>query len=79
MDQLRKIRWRARRGMREMDRLFDQYLDNHYASASDEEKSLLNELLEMQDPELFDLLLLRVPAQSAAQEILIKKINPHLS
>lgn len=78
MDQLPKIKWRARRGMREMDRLFDQYLENHYPTASAEEKNLLIELLEMQDPELFDLLLLRVPASSDAQEQLIRKLNPNL-
>lgn len=78
MDQLPKIRWRSRRGMREMDRLFDQYLDNHYSTASAEEKALLVELLDMQDPELFDLLLLKLPPHSEAQEILIRKINPNL-
>ncbi len=78
MDQLPKIRWRARRGMREMDQLFDRYLDNHYPTASADEKTLLIELLEMQDPELFDLLLLRVPAKSDAQEQLIRKLNPNL-
>lgn len=78
MDQLPKMRWRARRGMREMDRLFDQYLDNYYPTASAEEKLLLGELLEMQDPELYDLLLLKIEPKSEAQEQLIRKINPHL-
>lgn len=78
MDQLPKIRWRARRGMREMDQLFDQYLEKHYPFASADEKVRLNELLEMQDPELFDLLLLKTPAKSAEQEALIRKLNPHL-
>ncbi|WHR55163.1 succinate dehydrogenase assembly factor 2 [Wohlfahrtiimonas chitiniclastica] len=79
MDQLPKLRWRARRGMREMDRLFDHYLDHHYADAPAEEKAMFSALLEMQDPELFDLLLLKAPPQSPEQEALIKKINPHLS
>lgn len=78
MDQLSKMRWRARRGMREMDHLFDQYLENHYATASAEEKKLLAELLEMQDPELFDLLMFKVEPYSEDLALLIKKINPHL-
>ncbi len=44
MDQLPKIRWRARRGMREMDQLFDRYLDNHYPTAPADEKYLESKL-----------------------------------
>ena len=50
-----KLRWRCRRGMRELDEAMRAYLDNHYEGASTEERQLFEELQEMQDPELFQL------------------------
>lgn len=53
---LSKLRWRCRRGMRELDSAMRAYLDNHYQAASDEERALFVELQDMQDPELFRLI-----------------------
>ena len=53
---LSKLRWRCRRGMRELDSAMRAYLDNHYEGASAEERALFVELQEMQDPELFGLI-----------------------
>ena len=50
-----KLRWRCRRGMRELDEAMRAYLDNHYEGASTKERLLFEELQEMQDPELFQL------------------------
>lgn len=41
--------------MRELDEAMRAYLDNHYESASSQERQLFEELQEMQDPELFQL------------------------
>lgn len=51
-----KLRWRCRRGMRELDEAMRAYLDNHYESAPEKEKELFLELLDRQDPELFRLI-----------------------
>ena len=51
-----KLRWRCRRGMRELDEATRAYLDTHYETASQEDKNLFLELLDMQDPELFRLI-----------------------
>lgn len=50
-----KLRWRCRRGMRELDEAMRAYLDNHYANAPDSEQENFISLLEMQDPELYQL------------------------
>lgn len=42
--------------MRELDEAMRAYLDNHYESASEEDKELFLELLDMQDPQLFRLI-----------------------
>lgn len=79
MDSLNKsqIRWKARRGMREMDFMFDNYIDQYYDDAPIEEKKLLLELLNTEDPELFDLLLFKTTPRTPELLALIKKINPN--
>ena len=52
-----KLRWDCRRGMRELDELLLSYLQNHYATSSDEQKRAFRRLLDLQDPELLRYLL----------------------
>jgi len=52
MSELSKLRWRCRRGMRELDALLLSWLDSHYASASPQNRHLFAELLEKQDPDI---------------------------
>ncbi len=73
---LRKIKWRSRRGMRELDALCDRYLNNHFENAPDSEKDLYLSLLDMQDPELYSLLMHRAEYPSQEIEALVLKINP---
>ncbi len=75
---LRKIKWRSRRGMRELDALCDRYLDKHFADAPDSEKDLYLSLLDMQDPELYSLLMHRSPYPSEEVKALVLKMNPHV-
>ena len=57
MAELSRLRWLCRRGMKELDIVMSRYLEQHYASASDAEQGHFNALLEMPDPDLYDLLL----------------------
>ena len=49
-----QLRWRCRRGMKELDRLLSAYLERDFPSASAAEQSGFRELLELQDPVLYD-------------------------
>ncbi len=49
------LRWRCRRGMRELDQAMLGYLDNYYDHASATEQADFETLLEWQEPELFRL------------------------
>ena len=51
-----KLRWRCRRGTKELDTLTTRYLDNFYPHANDDEQRAFASLLEMQDPELHSIL-----------------------
>ena len=51
-DELARLRWQCRRGMKELDQLLTRYLQAGYASADNDEKAAFRELLELPDPEL---------------------------
>jgi antitoxin CptB len=53
MDDVAKLKWRCRRGMKELDLLLERYLAERYPSADTVEQGAFRELLDMQDPELF--------------------------
>jgi antitoxin CptB len=45
-----RLRWRCRRGMRELDVLLTRYVEEHYARASREHQEAFRMLLESPDP-----------------------------
>lgn len=49
---LSKLRWRCRRGMKELDVLLLGYLDRCYETASTEKQQAFVDLLDCQDPQL---------------------------
>jgi len=51
-----RIDWLCRRGVRELDLLLTRFVGHHYDALSDADRQRLEELLNMQDPELMDLL-----------------------
>ena len=58
-ERIRRIRWRARRGLLENDILLTRYLDANEQLMTDEQVTAFDQLLELSDPELLDLILRR--------------------
>jgi antitoxin CptB len=52
-----RLAWRCRRGMKELDLLLREYLDQHWAGATSAERDAFARLLELPDPELASYLL----------------------
>ena len=50
--ELSKIRWRCRRGTKELDHLLLSYFETHYRAANESEKASFEEILSLQDPVL---------------------------
>ena len=48
-----RLRWRCRRGMKELDILLTRYLDECYGTASTDEQQAFQHLLETQDPVIY--------------------------
>ncbi len=56
MSEISRLRWLCRRGMKELDVVMTGYLDNYYCDAVETDQQSFKYLLEMQDPDLFALL-----------------------
>jgi antitoxin CptB len=52
-----RLKWQCRRGMRELDLLLTNYLDNDYPHATADSKQAFRELLALADPDLLGYLL----------------------
>lgn len=55
-----RLRWRCRRGMRELDELLIPFFDRRYATLDEVERVAFGRLLEYPDPVLLELLLQRM-------------------
>ena len=55
--ELRRLRWRARRGLLENDLLIGRFLDRHGATLDAAQIGALSKLLQLPDHQLLDLLL----------------------
>lgn len=51
--ELRRLRWRCRRGMRELDQLLTRWLDREWPSASESERGVFLRLLDCEDDRLW--------------------------
>ncbi len=56
---LRRLSWRARRGLLENDLIFERFFSKHAASLDEETVAGLDRLLDLTDNELLDLMLER--------------------
>ena len=54
MDKSGRLRWRTRRGTRELDALFGGWLDEAFPHADEAQQQAFDELLDVQDPDLWD-------------------------
>jgi antitoxin CptB len=61
-----RLRWRCRRGMRELDVLLVRFLERDWPGASDADRLAFRALLERQDPEINALLLGRMEPEDEA-------------
>jgi antitoxin CptB len=51
--ELKKLRWRCRRGMKELDQLLERWLDRGYPEASERERGVFLRLLDSEDDRLW--------------------------
>ncbi|MEN9434318.1 MAG: hypothetical protein RLZZ422_1907 [Pseudomonadota bacterium] len=72
MSEHSRLKLRCRRGMKELDVILVRYLERHYPSATPTELTYLNELLDLQDPILYGMVMGMDPAPEQYQALLEK-------
>jgi antitoxin CptB len=70
-----RLRWRCRRGMRELDVMLARYLDRVWDTASPVERDAFAQLVGLQDPELFGYLVGRNTPDEDAQRAVVACIR----
>ncbi len=70
-----RLRWQCRRGMRELDVLLSQWLEDHYDSAGASRKAAFEALLDLSDPQLAAYLLRGEPAADSTTRDLVAQIR----
>lgn len=65
-DIMKKLHWKCRRGMKEMDILFEHYLYQYYEAADAEHQQAFEAMCAMQDPIIADYLFERDSPESPA-------------
>ena len=70
-----RLRWRCRRGMRELDQLLGWWLDARYAQAGEEARAAFLALLEQPDPDLWQWLQGHAMPDDARIRLIIDEIR----
>lgn len=52
-EEYKRIKWKCRRGMLELDIILEKFIDHHYFDLSQRERQLFADLLETADPVLY--------------------------
>lgn len=72
-----RLRWACRRGMLELDLIFEPYANTRYPTASRSEQALFWDLLSCNDQELFDWLLKKQAPRDVKFQAIIDILLAH--
>ena len=73
--ELRRLRWKSRRGMRELDQLFGRYLDREWRQSSASERGVFLRLLETEDDRLWHWFMGHESADDVELQTLVERIR----
>jgi antitoxin CptB len=71
------IRWRMRRGMRELDMIMTRWFDARYDAAPEPERQAFLDLLDIEDPDLWAWLMGHSPAPEGRLSELIEQLREY--
>jgi antitoxin CptB len=75
MKELERVRWRARRGLLELDIVLGRFIETCYAELDQNERLAFEEMLDMPDNPLWDMIAGRQDATQGDQQALLEKIR----
>jgi antitoxin CptB len=75
MSELSRLRWRCRRGIKEMDIILQSFLDQTYPELSNNKKIIFENLLEETDLDILDWILQRSQPENKDYQSLITQFR----
>lgn len=72
---IERLRWRARRGLLELDIVLGRFIDTQYAHLGEDEKQAFEALLDMPDNSLWDMIAGRQEVTRDDHRALLEKIR----
>jgi antitoxin CptB len=72
----RRMQWRCRRGIRELDLVFGRFMEQGFADFSEEELASFEHLLDQNDLDIYDWLMGRSEPPSAELALWIGRLQP---
>jgi len=72
--ELGRMRWRCRRGMRELDQLLERYLDRRWSQAEPSERAAFERLLSCEDDQLWRWFLSRTIPEDAELYAVVRHV-----
>ena len=75
--ELSHLRWHCRRGVKELDVVCSNYLENNYLNSSEDMKLAFKALLAMEDPLLLALVMGQEKITDNLQNIVLDKMKSH--
>ncbi|HEY9400676.1 MAG TPA: succinate dehydrogenase assembly factor 2 [Luteimonas sp.] len=73
--ELKRLHWRCRRGMRELDQLLVRWLDRQWTQSSEDERAVFLRLLDSEDDRLWRWFLGHEVAPDDALDSLVQRIR----
>jgi antitoxin CptB len=73
--ELRRLRWRCRRGMRELDQLLGRYLDREWRQSSAAQRGVFLRLLDTEDDKLWHWFMGNETAADVEVQQLVERIR----
>jgi antitoxin CptB len=73
--ELKRIRWRCRRGMRELDQLLERWVDREWTKASETERGVFLRLLDCEDDRLWHWFMSHEAASDAELDALVRRMR----
>jgi len=71
----KKLVWRCRRGVRELDVLLSRFLDSEYDNLDQKQQAAFQRLLDIQDPVIMDWLFGKSTSDDQGVDRIIKKLQ----
>jgi len=78
MSEKSKLLWRCRRGVKELDVVFTNFVESSYDDLSENHKALFSELLDIEDPVILSYMLNQTKPENREMAELVEKIRQNV-